>query len=307
VGIGAAEHGALAVAGSLGLAAFVLAAIVLLVSRAGRKMVAPLLVASISTVGVFGLDALVQFRDVQHPTDRVSRGREVYLAEGCQYCHSQYVRRATHDELWWGPARPFDREQRPPTPGNRRIGPDLTNVGLRRSATWNRIHLVDPRALSPGSRMPSYSGLFRDRRGEDLVAYLASLGRGGERERATEIDAASASPPPISRGSESAGREIFVRICAGCHGTSGRGSGPVAPWLARPTVNLALRALPLLETAPSAPGSPERATADQAVARAIRFGIPPYLMPGHEWLAESEVADLVAFVRSLGQADPPRP
>ena len=86
---------------------------------------------------------------------------------------------ATTDVTRWGPARGIDREQQPPLIGNRRQGPDLTNVGLRRTRDWQRAHLIDPRSVSPGSRMPSYAHLFDtgDARGTALVEYLGGLGR----------------------------------------------------------------------------------------------------------------------------------
>lgn len=109
------------------------------------------------------------------------RGREVYIAEGCIHCHSQYVRPGTADEERWGPARPLaeTERQRPPLFGNRRQGPDLQNVGARRTVEWQRLHLQAPRAVTPGSRMPSYAYLFGPgpaSDGEALLAYLASLG-----------------------------------------------------------------------------------------------------------------------------------
>lgn len=109
----------------------------------------------------------------------VRRGREVYIAEGCIHCHSQYVRPDTSDEDWWGPAHPLEelQRQRPPLFGNRRQGPDLLNVGARRPAEWLRLQLQSPRAAMPGSRMPSYAHLFRagQPEGEALLAYLLSL------------------------------------------------------------------------------------------------------------------------------------
>jgi hypothetical protein len=107
-----------------------------------------------------------------------ARGRLVYIAEGCIYCHSQYVRPGTRDEALWGPHRELDRErERPPLIGLRRQGPDLSNVGRRHDAAWLRLQLEDPRAVEVFSAMPSYRHLFApgDRRGEDLVAYLESL------------------------------------------------------------------------------------------------------------------------------------
>jgi len=109
----------------------------------------------------------------------VRRGREVYIAEGCIHCHSQYVRPDTDDGVWWGPVRPLQEleRQHPPLFGNRRQGPDLLNVGSRRPAEWLRLQLESPRIAMPGSRMPSYAHLFRDGRkdGEALLAYLLSL------------------------------------------------------------------------------------------------------------------------------------
>ncbi len=113
----------------------------------------------------------------------VCLGREVYIAEGCIHCHSQYLRPSVPAER--GPASglrvaPGD----PPLFGNRRQGPDLRTVGGRLpSAAWHALHLKDPRAVRPGSRMPSFGYLFAegDPRGPALVAYLLSLGREGQR------------------------------------------------------------------------------------------------------------------------------
>jgi len=159
-------------------------------------------------------------------SDPVALGREVYVSEGCIHCHSQYVRPGTTDVVRWGPAVPMDqlRRESPPLPGNRRQGPDLTNVGARRSAEWNRLHLQDPQAVNPGSRMPSYAHLFAGdaAAGGALVAYLGSLGA----ERAAALRSAQADwrPGPVKEvGSE--GSRLFLRLCAGCHGPEGRETG----------------------------------------------------------------------------------
>lgn len=114
----------------------------------------------------------------------IRRGRAVYIAEGCIHCHSQYVRPGTTDEERWGPVLPLPEieKQRPPLFGNRRQGPDLQNVGARRTTEWQRRHLLSPQAVTPGSRMPSYAHLFGPgpvNDGEALLAYLASLGPAG--------------------------------------------------------------------------------------------------------------------------------
>ncbi len=128
-------------------------------------------------VATTGIGSVACGRAREQAATPEQRGRQVYIEEGCISCHSQYVRPNTSDVERWGPFRPIDRAERPPLIGNRRQGPDLLNVGRRRDPEWNRQHLIDPRKLSAGSKMPSYAHLFRDgSRGDDLVAYLASLG-----------------------------------------------------------------------------------------------------------------------------------
>jgi cytochrome c oxidase cbb3-type subunit I/II len=89
-------------------------------------------------------------------------GRSVYLREGCWYCHSQYVRPVTGETRRWGPVSQageyhFDR---PHLFSTRRIGPDLTRVGLKYSDEWHLAHFWDPRMVVPDSIMPSYRRLF---------------------------------------------------------------------------------------------------------------------------------------------------
>ncbi len=109
----------------------------------------------------------------------VDAGRQVYISEGCIHCHSQYVRRVGADAALWGEATTVEGalSQQPVLIGNRRQGPDLANVALRRSPGWNRLHLIEPSAVVEGSRMPSFRHLFSggNPRGEALLAYLASL------------------------------------------------------------------------------------------------------------------------------------
>jgi cytochrome c oxidase cbb3-type subunit 2 len=89
-------------------------------------------------------------------------GRRIYLREGCWYCHSQYVRPVTGETRRWGPVSEageysFDT---PHLFGTRRIGPDLTRVGLKYSDEWHFAHFWNPRQLTPDSIMAPYRGLF---------------------------------------------------------------------------------------------------------------------------------------------------
>lgn len=140
------------------------------------------------------------------------RGRDVYISQGCVYCHSQQPRDpgfggGADQKRGWGRAPvPGDYAyDQPHLMGTMRTGPDLLNIGARQpSETWHLVHLYNPRAVVEDSIMPSYRFLFdvvdepapEDRvvdipdpygpdkgkvvttqDAEDLVAYLKSLDR----------------------------------------------------------------------------------------------------------------------------------
>lgn len=143
-----------------------------------KRVIFYLIVAGLAVAG-FG--TALQREQVNAPVlDSVALGRQVYISEGCIHCHSQFVRPVGADVMLWGKATSVERAlaQEPVLIGNRRQGPDLANVGLRRVPGWNRLHLIEPSAVVPGSRMPSYRHLFEQdlERGDALLVYLSSLG-----------------------------------------------------------------------------------------------------------------------------------
>lgn len=98
-------------------------------------------------------------------------GREVYISNGCAYCHTQKVRPqgvGADMERGWGirPTLAEDYAFEPvPQVGVARNGPDLANVALRRGdEIWHYQHLFAPRSVSPGSIMPSFAHLFEYRK-----------------------------------------------------------------------------------------------------------------------------------------------
>lgn len=218
----------------------------------------------------------------------VLRGREVYVAEGCIHCHSQYVRPGTEDVTRWGPALSLAElfRQRPPLPGNRRQGPDLLNVGNRRTREWNRLHLLDPRAVSPGSRMPSYARLFDagDARGDDLLTYLASLGAGTESER---MNVVWAWKPETTKIDPMTGAAWFSRLCTQCHGTDAKGDGPLAARLTGRPADLTRAGMDRDE---------------ERLARLIKFGRPGTAMAGHEALTDGALVSLARYAAGLQDA-----
>ena len=120
-------------------------------------------------------------RTVQAPpelkpyTGRQLAGRQVYIANGCLYCHSQQVRDpafTTDVDRGWGSRGSVPADyvyDRPHLMGTMRTGPDLMNVGQRLpSEDWHLIHLYDPRAINTWSIMPGFPYLFEERRPADV-------------------------------------------------------------------------------------------------------------------------------------------
>lgn len=99
------------------------------------------------------------------------QGRQIYAANGCVYCHSQQVRsRAGGADIDRGDgarrtvARDYVRD-RAAYLGNSRMGPDLSNVGLRHDkADWYYEHEYSPQSVSDGSNCVPMRFLFEKRR-----------------------------------------------------------------------------------------------------------------------------------------------
>ncbi|HEY2124559.1 MAG TPA: cbb3-type cytochrome c oxidase subunit II [Chthoniobacterales bacterium] len=89
------------------------------------------------------------------PSGMVERGRKVYTANGCVYCHSQQVRPdydSSDIERKWGTRRSAPRDyifSRPVLLGTTRMGPDLSNIGKRAPA--DDAASPAPSASPPGS------------------------------------------------------------------------------------------------------------------------------------------------------------
>jgi len=102
-------------------------------------------------------------------TNQEQRGLQVYVKNGCLYCHSQQVhpeRARTDIARGWGSRRTVAHDymnQGRAQLGTMRTGPDLSNIGVRNpSSTWHLLHLYDPQTTSPGSIMPPFRFLFEE-------------------------------------------------------------------------------------------------------------------------------------------------
>lgn len=176
-------------------------------------------------------------------------GRQVYIREGCWYCHSQYVRPVTGESFRWGPVSQAGEyaHDRPHLFSTRRIGPDLTRIGRKYGDGWHIAHHWEPRDVVPDSIMPSFPWLFEPGKagetpqlnadGKALVAYIQRLGTsiGDWREGfiPTRLSSGMALniDPQDQDELRSLGKTVFERRCVGCHGARGDGNGPSARFL----------------------------------------------------------------------------
>jgi len=88
-------------------------------------------------------------------------GRDLYIREGCNTCHSQMIRPFRSETERYGEyskAGEFVYDH-PFLWGSKRTGPDLQREGNKYPNAWQYNHLVDPRTMSPGSIMPTYQWL----------------------------------------------------------------------------------------------------------------------------------------------------
>ncbi|MFN3629650.1 MAG: cytochrome-c oxidase, cbb3-type subunit II [Casimicrobiaceae bacterium] len=104
-------------------------------------------------------------------------GRDIYIREGCNNCHSQMIRPFRSETERYGPysvAGEFVYD-RPFLWGSKRTGPDLARVGGRYSDDWHRLHLINPRDLVPESNMPPYAFLERPIQMTDIQERMRAL------------------------------------------------------------------------------------------------------------------------------------
>ncbi len=89
------------------------------------------------------------------------QGRDIYIREACNSCHSQLVRPFRSETERYGEyakAGEFVYDH-PFLWGSKRTGPDLLREGKKYPNLWHYLHMDDPTTVSPGSLMPRYSWL----------------------------------------------------------------------------------------------------------------------------------------------------
>lgn len=216
--------------------------------------------------------------EVKPYTPLQQEGRDIYMREGCNNCHSQTVRTLAADVERYGNGGSYSRSgefvyDRPHLWGSRRTGPDLARIGLKYpdpKGAWHLKHMENPQSLVPASNMPAYAFLNKpldttyserkmkllkfpytpadldELKGKSemdaIIAYMRKLG--------TDLPvnkAEAASQPPTARKNpfselkmvKAEALSIYAKDCASCHGEKRLGSlGPALKGSARSETEL---------------------------------------------------------------------
>lgn len=198
-----------------------------------------------------------------------TRGREIYISNGCSYCHTQSVR-----AIDWGLGAERIAQagdyvaDRPILLGSERTGPDLSQEGGEHPDDWHLAHFINPRYTRPNSVMPPFEYLG-DEKLRALIRYVQGLGlkqadRRMERQKFWKMEAVEAyeagveanvkwlhghvpegwrkipNPYPTTGGGLARGHKIYQAFCIGCHGPVGDGMGPAQPHIYPPPLNFTI-------------------------------------------------------------------
>jgi cytochrome c oxidase cbb3-type subunit II len=231
-------------------------------------------------------------------------GRDIYIREGCNNCHTQTVRPLVAEVLRYGDYSKSGefRYDRPFLWGSKRTGPDLARIGGKYPDAWHYQHLAAPTSMVPRSNMPAYaflnqgtvdpaytrrklevlgfpyqeaeiSALQGKTEMDALVAYLQKLGSDIPWRQAARTVMVGELHNPYQGDSSvlQAGSALFEAHCAACHGKKMTGGiGPDIHDLDMPDADL---------------------------YQLVFNGIPDGGMPGFSSLGTDRVWKIVNFVK----------
>ncbi len=127
--------------------------------------VAILIGGAVEIIPLFVIDENIpKITSVKPYTPLELEGRDIYIREGCNNCHSQMIRPFRSEVERYGEyskAGEFVYDH-PFLWGSKRTGPDVHRIGGKYNDNWHFNHMLDPRLTSPGSIMPQYPWIIED-------------------------------------------------------------------------------------------------------------------------------------------------
>lgn len=131
---------------------YLIACTLIVISFAGLVEIVPLMFQRSTTQPIEGVKPYTALQLI---------GRDIYIAEGCNTCHSQMIRPFRSETERYGHYSVAGESvyDHPFVWGSKRTGPDLARVGARYSDEWHRRHLINPRTVVPESIMPAFPWL----------------------------------------------------------------------------------------------------------------------------------------------------
>jgi cytochrome c oxidase cbb3-type subunit 2 len=216
--------------------------------------------------------------EVKPYTPLQQEGRDLYMREGCNNCHSQMVRTLVADVERYGNGGGFSKSgefvyDRPHLWGSRRTGPDLARIGLKYpdpKGAWHRKHMENPQSVVPASNMPAYAFLnkpldttYSERKMkllkfpytqadldelkgktemDAMIAYMRKLGTDIPVKRAEAASSAlpdKTNPFTDLKAVEKEAEALYKQHCASCHGDKREGTlGPALKGSAKSDADL---------------------------------------------------------------------
>lgn len=260
-----------------------------------------------------------------HPYTKLElEGRQVYISNGCMYCHSQSTRSMDWGEGSGEAAQAGDYAyDSPHLIGSERNGPDLFREGGYHPDDWHLAHFIDPRYTRPQSFMPSFrfltshqmtaliaymqclggkEGIRRAKQQADLKTLLIKYYMKGPAQNVAYLNSTFPSswlqmpnPVPVTIGSVERGRVIYTAYCSGCHGDHGDGRGPARRFLNPPPMDFTLMQASGANPQSAEPGyhynyrrNEVSSLNNGAIYYAVLYGIPGSAMPQFKGQLESE-------------------
>jgi cytochrome c oxidase cbb3-type subunit 2/cytochrome c oxidase cbb3-type subunit I/II len=273
------------------------------------------------TVGLSTLTFQPTPSDIARPlTPQEERGRQLYISNGCVYCHTQYIRPQDWNAAGGGKAARVAQAgdyvfQQTMLLGSERTGPDLSQEGGIHPDDWHVAHFRNPRFTSPQSIMPQFS-YIKDQELQDLIAYVQSLGGKAADARVSQMRAKQEEVlkawyesydahlkqikemvPPTWRELRSAmppttrsllhGKQVYLANCIGCHGQYGNGRGPASQYMKPDPADFTRVELQV-------------AASDGQFYQYLLFGLPGTSMPAWgDFLTVNDIWDVINFLRTI--------